>query len=213
MPPSIYTYIVNGDLTNIEKLIDNNLGVLEFREGDADYSYTPLMHACWSLKIEVIQLLLKKGADIYAVNVQQRNVLHNVVGNLAVTPVVEHDKIEALWTIAKLLLEHEKQLIRKGCIPATYLLDSKNAMGFSPLEMVAYKPEIHARLLRLINEVKAEFEKRDDSLLFSPPQSPTVEKNGCFSGFFHRRHSDQSEEKHSLIDREPITVGGKPKVE
>lgn len=217
MPTSIYTYIAESDLVGLEKLIDSDVTCLNLRRGET--RYTPLMSACWFLKIEIVQLLLKKGADIYAVNVWQGNVLHDVVGNIMVTPEMEYDKIEKLWVITKLLLEREAQLINEGYVPATRLIESKTDIGSTPFDMAVPKPEIHARLLRLVDEVADEFEKRDDSrLFFEPAAKPVTEKaGGFFSGFFHRHKQPpvKSEEETALVYREPISVGGvsKPKVE
>jgi len=231
MPVSIYTYIDESDLTSLGKLIDNDQSCLDFRRGE--FKDTPLMFACGFLKIDVVKLLLSKGADIYAVNIWQRNVLHEVIGNLLITPAVQRDTTEKLWVIAKLLLTREAQLISEGHNPAVCLLESKTNFGLSPLAAARFKSEVHVRLLKLIDEVKSEFEtksdlhltdvekqpdelsvtagvveKPDDSQLFAQPQTTTSRQ--WFAGFLHRRRIP-SEEAAPLI---PIsTDGDKPKME
>lgn len=217
MPIDIYSCIRSDDITNLEKLIISDPSCLELREGYVNY--TPLMSACWSLKIEMVKLLLIKGANIYALDIWQSNALHIVVSELTIVSTIECNKVEALWTIAKFLLEREAQLISEGYVPVICLIDSKNDIGLTPLDMAVPKPEVHARLLRLIDEVADEFEKRDDSRLFSQSPTKTVakESQGGVLSFFlrRRRQSMQTEEETALVRREPISVGGasKPKVE
>ena len=231
MPVSIYTYIDENNLTSLGELIDDDQSCLDFRRGE--FKGTPLMFACRSLKIDVVKLLLSKGVDIYAVDIWQRNVLHDVVGDLLITPEIDHDTIEKLWAIAKLLLEREAQLISEGHNSAVCLLESKTNFGLSPFAAAKFKAEVYARLLKLIDEVKSQFatkvdlqlpcaekqsdelhitvgaaEQHDNSRLFAQPQTTTSRQ--WFAGFLHRRRIP-SEEAAPLI---PIsTDGDKPKME
>lgn len=216
MPISIYTCIYRDDIENLKKLINSDRTCLELVEGDL--GGTPLIFACLSFKLEAVRILLEEGADIYGIDIWRNNALHCVVSTLKVASITDCKKIETLWAIAKLLLERETLSINEDCAPVTLLIESKNNLGLTPLDMAVPKPEMHARLLRLIDEVADEFEKRDDSKLFSQPQlAPAVESKGWFARLFHRhkRLPMKLEEETLLVSCEPISVGGasKPKVE
>lgn len=221
MPVSIYDYIDINDLKSLRRLIQKDLTCLELRAGELNG--TPLMCACLCIKTEAVKILLDEGADIYAVDSWGENVLHNVVGLIKIRSIeehAEHEKIELLWGIIRLLLEREAQLISEGKIPAICLLESKTNRGRTPLDMVASEPEIHARLLAIAGEVTAKFARRDsadDLRLFSQPQATSVtrENNGCFAGLFHLRQPQPREEEESPLIARTIGVvnGGHKKVD
>lgn len=211
MPVSIYNYIDDDNLEGLSRLIESDRTCLELRTGELNG--TPLMHACLFIKMEVMKILLDKGADIYAADIEGRNALHNAVGMIKITSIEEHEKIELLWGIIRLLLEREAQLISESKIPAICLLDSKTNRGRTPLDMVISKPEIHARLLAIAGEVTAKFARRDaadDLRLFSQPRG-TGKNRGLFAGLFHLHKpslEQPPEEESPLIDR-TISVNGK----